>query len=154
MSDVVKRAAGAYLLLLRSIVSVAFAIGLFISAGALIVLPLWYVSTHFPTLYSIAVPVLVLGALSILGVHGLQRRAREGRTRGPNRRTRAFRLRLVAATGAALLSVYFGAAVLFGGELSALIPAILAACAAGGLAAGVKSSRWPVLPRGAKDRER
>jgi len=154
MSDVVKRALGAYLLLLRGIAFVAVAIILFISAASLIVLPLWYVSTHFATLYSVIVPVLVLGALSMLGVRGLQRRARERRTIGSHQPRKTARLRLGTATGAALLSVYFGAASVFGGGLPAFIPALLAACVAGILAAGLRPFSWLALRTGTKDRER
>ncbi len=153
MSDVVKRALGAYVLLLRGIAVIAAAILIFISAGSIIVLPLWYISTHFSTLYSVIVPVLVLGALSMLGVRGLQRRARERRTLQTQQPRKTARLRLGIAMGAALLSVYYGAAVAFGGGLPALILALLTACVAGILAAGLRPLKWLALQTNSKDRE-
>jgi hypothetical protein len=159
--DVIKRAATAYLRLVRSIGLALVAIILFIATGALIVLPLWYVSTHFATLYSIIVPLLILGALFMLGVRGLQRRAREQRTMAYHQRRKRTGLRLVTASCAALVSVYFGASLMFGAGVSALIPALLAACAAGILATGITPSKRQGLPavafrRGAstKDSER
>ncbi len=142
------------MLLLRGIAVVALAITLFISAGALIVLPLWYVSTNFPTLYSIGVPVLVLGALSMLGFRGLQRRARERRTMESQTRRKITRLRLATATIAALLSVYFGVGAVLGTGLPAFVAALMAACAAGLLAAGRGPSRSPKQQIDTKDRER
>ncbi|MCA1755243.1 MAG: hypothetical protein LC641_11210 [Spirochaeta sp.] len=161
MGDVIKRATTAYLRLLRSIALALVAIILFIATGALIVLPLWYVSTHFATFYSIIVPLLILGVLFMLGVRGLQRRAREQRTMAYHQRQKRTGLRLVTASCAALVSVYFGASTILGAGFSALIPALLAACAAGILATGITPSKGPGLPAvaprrgaGTKDRER
>ena len=161
MSDVIKRATTAYLRLLRSIALALVAIILFIATGALIVLPLWYVSTHFATLYSIIVPLLILGALFMLGVRGVQRRAREQRTMAYHQRRKRTGLRLVTASCSALVSVYFGASAVLGAGFSALIPAVGAACAAGILATGITPAKGAGLPAvaskrgtGTKDRER
>lgn len=137
MNHAVRRMGVGYLLLLRGIGVVAGAVLVFVASGAIIVLPLWFVSTSFPRFYSIAVPVLCCGALLLLGLRGIQRRARERREVVQRVSGRTKGLRLLIAGMAALLSVYFLAALAMGSGIVSLVWSLLAALLAGFLARGL-----------------